>query len=53
MSALLAVRDLQVRYPVARRRAPHAGARPAFVDVLPRTAAGKVLKRELRQHFAD
>jgi fatty-acyl-CoA synthase len=25
----------------------------AFVDVLPRTAAGKVLKRELRQRFVD
>ncbi len=33
---------------LARFKIPHS---VAFVDVLPRTAAGKVLKRELRQQF--
>jgi len=34
MSALLAVRDLQVRYPLAGGWAPRPGGRPAFVEVV-------------------
>lgn len=34
MSALLAVRDLRVRYPLARGFALRAGSKPSFVDVV-------------------